>query len=103
MSPEFRRLFRLAPPALICAVLLACSSSSVEDTTYAGGPMSIHFKSGGKADVSTGLGVDNCNWSQDGKKVTLTCQNDPVVLTLDDDGGISGPEGSFITRLVKKQ
>jgi hypothetical protein len=63
----------------------------------------IEFKSGGKAYVSTGPATNTCKYEESGKTVTLMCEGDKTVFTVDDDGALNGPPGGFITRLTKKK
>jgi hypothetical protein len=76
----------------------------VEGNTYEdnGGVVKIEFKSGGKAYVSTGPVTNTCSYEESGKSVTLTCEGDKTVFTVDDDA-LNGPPGGFITRLTKKK
>ena len=95
---------------LVCAGLSlagcdGCGSTSVSDNTYQsnGGVVVIEFKSGGKAFVSTGPITTSCTYSQDGKKVSLTCEGDTTLFTVDDDGALNGPPNGFLGRLTKKK
>jgi|SRR5882762_6879497 hypothetical protein len=77
----------------------------VEGNVYEdnGGVVKIEFKSGGKAYVSTGPATNTCSYAESGKNVTLTCEGDKTVFTVDDDGALNGPPGGFLTRLTKKK
>jgi hypothetical protein len=77
----------------------------VQGNTYEdnGGVVKIEFKSGGKAYVSTGPVTNTCSYEESGKSVTLTCERDKTVFTVDDDGELNGPPGGFLTRLTKKK
>jgi hypothetical protein len=68
-----------------------------------GGVVKMEFKSDGKAYVSTGPVTNNCTYTESGKTVTLTCEGDKTVFTLDDDGALNGPPGGFLARLTKKK
>ena len=80
-------------------------SGKVEGNVYEdnGGVVKVEFKSGGKAYVSTGPVTNNCTYTESGKTVTLTCEGDKSVFTLDDDGALNGPPGGFLARLTKKK
>jgi len=82
------------------AATIGCSAG-VGGNTYEdnGG----EFKSGGKAYVSTGPVTNTCSYEESGKSVTLTCEGDKSVFTVDDDGDLNGPPGGFLTRLTKKK
>lgn len=90
---------------VVTAVLLLTigCGGKVQGNTYAdnGGVVKIEFKSGGKAYVSTGPVSNTCSYSESGKSVTLTCEGDKTILTIDDDGALNGPPGGFLSRLTK--
>jgi hypothetical protein len=86
------------------ATAIGCSGGVVGNTYEDnGGVVKIEFKSGGKAYVSTGPATNTCSYSEAGKSVTLTCEGDKTVFTVDDDGSLNGPPGGFLTRLTKKK
>ena len=76
----------------------------VQGNTYVdnGGVVKIEFKSGGKAYVSTGPVTNTCSYEESGKTVTLTCEGDKSVFTVNDDA-LNGPPGGFLSRLTKKK
>ena len=86
------------------AATIGCSGG-VGGNTYEdnGGVVKIEFKSGGKAYVSTGPVTNTCSYEENAKSVTLTCEGDKSVFTVDDDGDLNGPPGGFLTRLTKKK
>ena len=86
------------------ATAMGCGGK-VQGNTYEdnGGVVKIEFKSGGKAYVSTGPVTTTCSYEESGKSVTLTCERDKTVFTVDDDGELNGPPGGFLTRLTKKK
>ena len=90
---------------LIWSVLVTGCSGKVEGNTYTGngGVVQIEFKSGGKAYVSTGPISTPCTFTESGKTVTLICEGDRTVFTVDDDGALIGPQGGFLGRLTKKK
>jgi len=83
---------------------IAGCGSGVEGSTYEdnGGVVKIEFKSGGKAYVSTGPATNTCTYSENGKKVSLVCEGDTTIFTVEDDA-LNGPPGGFLTRLTKKK
>jgi hypothetical protein len=91
--------------SLASLVLLAGCGSSVSGNTYTGngGVVSVEFKSGGKAFVSTGPVSTPCTYTESGKTVTLICEGDKTQFTVDDDGALLGPQGGFLGRLTKKK
>ncbi|MBZ5524947.1 MAG: hypothetical protein LAP21_22175 [Acidobacteriia bacterium] len=80
-------------------------SGKVAGNTYEGngGVVRIEFKSDGKAYVSTGPVTTPCSYTESGKTVTLICEGDKTVFTVDDDGALNGPQGGFLGRLTKKK
>ena len=90
---------------LVSGLYLAGCGAKVEGNTYAGngGVVQIEFKSGGKAFVSTGPVSTPCTYSETGKSVTLVCEGDKTVFTVDDDGALIGPPNGMLGRLTKKK
>jgi type IV secretory pathway TrbL component len=90
---------------LLWSVLLAGCGGKVQGNTYAGngGVVQVEFKSGGKAYVSTGPVSTACTYTESGKTVTLVCESDKTVFTVDDDGALIGPPGGMLGRLEKKK
>ncbi len=78
--------------------------SKVEGSTYEGngGVVKIEFKAGGKAYVSTGPVATPCSYSESGKKVSLICEGDTTVFSVEDEA-LNGPPGGMLTRLTKKK
>lgn len=85
-------------------VALTGCGSKIEGSTYEGngGVIRIEFKSGGKAYLSAGPATTTCAYSESGKKVTLICEGDTTVFTLEDDA-LNGPPDGLLTRLTKKK
>jgi hypothetical protein len=97
----FKTLRALAISLLILTV--GCGRK-VEGNTYEdnGGVVKVEFKSGGKAYVSTGPVTNTCTYSEDSKSVTLVCEGDKTVFTVEEDA-LNGPPGGFLSRLTKKK
>ena len=96
----------LIAAALTISVMLAsCGSKSVAGNTYegAGGAFSVEFQSGGKAITTIAGNKADCTYTEDSKTVTLTCEGQPVDLTVNDDGSLSGPPDGMMGKLTKKQ
>jgi hypothetical protein len=83
---------------------IAGCGSSVAGSTYEGngGVVKIEFKSGGKAYVSTGPVTTTCSYSESGKKVSMICEGDTTVFTIEDDA-LNGPPEGMLARLTKKK
>jgi hypothetical protein len=90
--------------AMLAVLATAVGCGGVVGNTYEdnGGVVKIEFKSGGKAYVSTGPATNTCSYEESGKTVTLTCEGDKTVFTVEDDA-LNGPPGGFLTRLTKKK
>ena len=105
MKNRFRSPSVLGLGILVAAgVLVSGCGGKVEGNTYAGngGVVQIEFKSGGKAYVSTGPVSTPCTYTESGKTVTLVCEGDKTVFTVDDDA-LNGPPGGMLGRLTKKK
>jgi hypothetical protein len=92
--------------AVLGALALAgCGETSVAGSTYeaGGGAVQIAFQSGGKAHASIGPISSDCTYEQSGKTITLTCEGEKDVFTLDDDGSLRGPPNGMLARLTKKK
>jgi hypothetical protein len=90
--------------ATLTVCTTGCSGAKAEGHTYTGngGVVKIEFKSGGKAFVSTGPVSTPCTYSESGKTLTLTCENDKTEFTIDDDGALIGPPDGMLARLTKE-
>jgi len=67
------------------------------------GNASIEFLDGGKAHFSFhGVGGD-CKYRLEGKKLTLIVDDETTVFTVNDDGSLTGPPDSFLSRMKKKK
>ena len=88
---------------LTLALVTVGCGGQVAGNTYEdnGGVVKVEFKSGGKAYVSTGPVTNTCTYTESGKSVTLVCEGDKSVFTVDDDGALNGPPGGFLSRLTK--
>jgi hypothetical protein len=92
--------------AAIASFTAGCGkSSSVEGNTYeaTGGVVKVEFQSGGKAITSIGAMSSPCTYTQTGKAIALSCENEKIELTVNDDGSLAGPPDGFAARLNKKK
>ncbi len=98
------KVFAVALLATVSLYFAGCGGS-VSGNTYSGngGVVVIEFKSGGKAYLSTGPVSTDCTYTESGKTVTLVCERDKTVFTMDDDGDLHGPPSGFLGRLTKKK
>ena len=104
MKPIFHRAGPVAL-ALGTSLILAACGKSVSGNTYegAGGGFTVEFQSGGKAVTTIAGAKADCTYTEDSKSVTLTCAGQPAVLTINDDGSLSGPPDGMMGKLTKKQ
>jgi len=96
---------RACSALVLSLIFLFGCGGGVSGNTYTdnGGVVQVEFKSGGKAYVSTGPVSHTCSYTENGKSVTLNCDGDKTVFTVDDDGSLNGPQGGFLGRLNKKK
>jgi hypothetical protein len=104
MKSRFNLLNVLAISLIGAVASLTGCGSNVAGSTYEGngGVVKIEFKSGGKAFVSTGPVTTPCSYAESGKKVSLVCEGDTTVFTIEDDA-LNGPPDGMLTRLTKKK
>src|ERR1700730_16937357 len=102
MKEKCLRLGRLGAVIIGILTLTIACGGKVQGNTYVdnGGVVQIEFKSGGKAYVSLGPTTNTCSYTETDKSVTLICENDKTVFTIDEDAALNGPPGGMITRLT---
>jgi len=67
------------------------------------GNASVEFMAGGKAHFSFhGVGGDG-TFKQAGNKVTFAFDGEVIVFTVYEDGSLTGPPDTFMTRMKKKK
>lgn len=62
--------------------------------------MQVEFKSGGKAVVSSGPISHACSYCESGKSVSLVCDDDATIFTIQDDDALVGPPQGLMARLT---
>jgi len=104
MHATFRYALGAAGIAVASFILAACGGT-VNGSTYqnANGMVQVEFKSGGKAFTSLNGMTNACTYKQDGKSITLECEGDKTVFTVNDDESLTGPPSGFLARLTKKK
>jgi|GEM_PF-898897 len=82
-----------------------CGSSVQGTYSDPNGAITLELKSGGKAAFTFMGETAQCNYTVDGKKLMLDCKGDPgkVTLTIQDDGSLTGPPGTFMPPLRKRK
>jgi hypothetical protein len=99
---NLRTLSAGAATALLCISLVGCGSK-VKGNTYEAGLITVSFQSGGKATFGTAGDSAPCTYTESGDKITLSCNGDTNVFTVDGDGNLNGPPGSLIPKLMKRK
>jgi VCBS repeat-containing protein len=91
--------------AAVSAVFAASGCSSSVQGTYSDpmGAVVLELKSGSSANITFAGQVADCTYSSSSKTIKLTCKGDtdPTILTIHDDGSLTGPPGSFMPMLRK--
>jgi hypothetical protein len=88
--------------ALLSLSLMGCGSK-VKGNTYEAGMVSLSFQSGGKATFSAAGDSAPCTYTESGSKITVACNTDTTVFTVDSDGNLVGPPDSLMGKLIKKK
>lgn len=95
----FRRVALIVGTTAISSALIGCSSSLVGTYAGPGGLVVIELKSGGQATFKSALGDANkCTWSPNGKAIKMTCDNQTVDISVNDDGSLMAPVFGNLTK-----
>jgi hypothetical protein len=90
---------------LLCLSLaaIACGPNVRGKYSAVGGAFVLELQFGGKANLTVAGKSDPCTYKVNGKSLSLTCegQSGAVVFTIQDDGSLAGPPGSFIPPMQK--
>ena len=84
----------------------SCGSSGMAGTyTDPAGAVLLELKSGGKANFTFMGDVEDCTYKASHPHLNLNCKGElgSVVLTIHDDGSLTGPPGSFMPGLRKEK
>jgi hypothetical protein len=98
---------KLLACAFACVTLITAGCGSGVTGTYSDptGAFVLNLNSGGNATIAFAGMSSMCTYTVSGSNVTLMCQGDtsgPLVLTIQSDGSVTGPPGSFMPPLKKK-
>jgi hypothetical protein len=107
------RQTRHSGAAQFCLVLVLafttialCAGCGGVQGTYSdpGGAMTLQLKSGGAATVTFMGQTATCTYTTASNQVTMDCPQagGKMVFTIQNDGSLAGPPGSFIQPLKKK-
>lgn len=89
-----RRMTALIATASLCPALGACGNRVSGHAYHSnGGVIQIEFRPDGRAHVSAGATIQTCRYSESGKLVSLSCNNNTTNFTVQDDGALVGPDG----------
>lgn len=88
-------------------VFSGCNSDGGMKGTYTdpAGAVLLELRSGGKANFTFMGDVEDCTYSTSRPHLNLNCKGNlgAVVLTIHDDGSLTGPPGSFMPGLHKEK
>lgn len=103
-APDTAAKPEAAPPAAARPARADKGGGSPLKGTYvnADGAMVIEFLPKGKAFFSMYGMSQPCTHRGNASSVTLTCDGDDLVFTVDEDGALAGPPDSFVARMKKK-
>jgi hypothetical protein len=92
-----RTILMLILLSLVCA-------AGAEEGRYANatGDFALELRAG-KAHMSMGIVTESAPYRLQGDKIVIQWDGDKVVLTREKDGSLSGPAGTFFTRLHRKK
>jgi len=87
----------------LLSVVFGCGSGIRGTYTDAAGAVLLELRSGGQASLTFMGDVESCTYKVDGSKVALSCKEPAgkMMLTVHDDGSLTGPPGSFFPALRK--
>jgi hypothetical protein len=87
----------------LCIAMIACGSKLTGTYSAAGGAIILDLQSGGKATLTFTGETAPCTYTTSGSTVSLSCQGQAgnLALTVQSDGSLAGPPGSFIPLLQK--
>jgi len=101
-----RKGFLLSVMASVALMILAGSAcgSKVRGTySDANGAFILELRSGGDASFTFAGETQACTYKVDGNRIALDCKGDKTVLTIHDDGSLTGPPGTFMPALRKSK
>lgn len=95
---------RLLVALLGVAAVQGCSSRVEGTYSDPTGAFVLQLKSGNSASFAFSGEAAPCTYQSSGGKVSLQCQGQagPLVLTVQNDGSLAGPPGTFMPPLRKK-
>lgn len=101
---------KLSHMLLVAAILAAaigfagCGDPPIAGNTYgdSGNMISLEFLSGGKATFKIAGAAVPCTYTQNGKKITVTCSGTPQVFIMNSDGSLTASPADPIGRLTRK-
>jgi len=87
----------------LCMLTVGCKSGGTYTDRM--GAVVLELRSGGDARFTFSGDVQDCTYTSDRERLTLTCEGEtfPTVFTIHDDGSLTGPAGSFMPPLRKEK
>ena len=89
--------------ALTILTATACGSKVEGSYSDLNGAFILELKPGGNASFTFAGETQACTYKVDGNKLRLDCKGDKTVLTIHDDGSLTGPPGTFMPALRKSK
>ena len=105
MNP-IRKMLSMAAIGSVSLTIVACGASGVKGTySDPGGSMVLEVRSGGQATFTFMGSPAACTYAAEGDKLNLDCKGDAgkIVMTIHDDGSLTGPPGGFMPVLRKSK
>ena len=103
MKIWFRDAILMAALCGLSCALVSCGSGMKGTYSDGAGSFLLDLKSGGEATFTFMGDAAPCSYAVDGNKLTLNCKGEAgkVVMTVHDDGSLTGPPGTFMPALRK--
>jgi len=101
-----RKGFFFSVMAFVGLTILAVSAcgSKIQGTySDANGAFTLELRSGGEASFTFAGETQACTYKVDGNRIALNCKGDKTLLTIHDDGSLTGPPGTFMPALRKSK
>jgi hypothetical protein len=101
-----RKEFFFSVMALVGLMILAstaCGSKVRGTYSDANGAFILELRSGGDASFTFAGETQACTYKVDGNRIALDCKGDKTILTIHDDGSLTGPPGTLMPALRKSK
>ena len=90
--------------SISCGETASARADATVTGVYANGEGSawVALLTDGRAHFSLHNVGGSCTYARTGRSLDLTCEGETTRFTVEDDGTLTGPPDSFLTRLKKK-